>query len=130
MKAIIEVKQLGQTFKDARRTLAGNLRRGQEADYHLSYESARDLCGELTPARMDVLRTLRDMGAGSVKALAETAGRNYSNVHTDVARLIVLGLIERLDDGTVRVPFDEIDICVVRAPQALAAQEQISAVVA
>jgi len=130
MKAIIEVKQLGETFKDARRRLAENLRRRQEADYHLSYESARDLCAELTPARMDVLRTLREMGAGSVRALAEAAGRNYSNVHTDVARLIALGLIERLDDGTVRVPFDEIDIRVVQSPQALAAQEQITAVAA
>lgn len=130
MKAIIEVKQLGQTFKDARRRLAANLRDRQEADYRLSYESARDLCGELTPARMDVLRTLRDMGAGSVRALAEAAGRNYSNVHTDVARLIALGLIERLDDGTVRVPFDEIDIRVVRAPRPLAAREETPAVAA
>ena len=122
MKAIIEVRQLGQTFNDARRRLAGNLRRQQEADYHLSYESARHLCSELTPARMDVLRTLRATGATSVKALAAAAGRNYSNVHTDVDRLIFLGLVERRPDGAVCVPFDEIDIRVLDAqPQALAA---------
>jgi predicted transcriptional regulator len=36
-------------------------------------------------------------------ALAKVAGRNYSNVHTDVVRL--LGLVER-EDGMVFVPFD------------------------
>jgi predicted transcriptional regulator len=121
MKAIIEVRRIGQAFKDAKHRFAVNQRLQREADFHLSYESARDLCSEITPARMDVLRVLREIGATSVKGLAEAAGRNYSNVHTDVDRLISLGLIERLDDGTVRVPFDEIDIRVLHEPVALAA---------
>jgi predicted transcriptional regulator len=45
-----------------------------------------------------------------VYALAKMADRNYSNVHTDVARLLELGLIERSDDGMVSVPFDAIEI--------------------
>jgi predicted transcriptional regulator len=38
------------------------------------------------------------------------AERNYSNVHTDVVRLLELGLVERGEDGMVFVPFDAIEI--------------------
>jgi predicted transcriptional regulator len=50
--------------------------------------------------------------------LAKAAGRNYSNVHGDVTRLLDLGLIERAKDDSILVPFAEIDI---RLPLALAA---------
>ena len=50
--------------------------------------------------------------------LAKTAERNYSNVHTDVARLEELGLIERTEDGNVSVPFEAVEI---RFPLALVA---------
>jgi predicted transcriptional regulator len=39
-------------------------------------------------------------------ALAKVAGRNYSNVHTDVVRLLELGLVERGEPGMIFVPFD------------------------
>ncbi|MDP2833422.1 MAG: MarR family transcriptional regulator [Pseudomonadota bacterium] len=79
---------------------------------------ASTLFSLLTPARIDLLDTLRRAGPCSVYALAKTAGRNYSNVHADVVRLIDLGLVERLEDETVYVPFNEIDI---RLPLAQAA---------
>jgi predicted transcriptional regulator len=114
MKAIIELGQKGNIFAIARRQLAA----GEAPDYHLSFESARMLFAELTPARIDLIDTLRRAGPSSVYALAKVAARNYSNVHTDVARLLELGLIERREDETVFVPFDEIDI---RLPLATAA---------
>ena len=64
----------------------------------------------VTPARPDLLNTLRGMGPVSVYALAKAAGRNYSNVHADIARLVDLGLVERTDDDTVLVPFDTVEI--------------------
>jgi len=45
-----------------------------------------------------------------VYALAKAAARNYSNVHTDVARLEELGLIERDESEAVLVPFDRVEI--------------------
>ena len=65
---------------------------------------------ELTPARLDLLDTLRRTGPCSVYALAKAAERNYSNVHTDVSRLEELGLIERAEDGMVSVPFESVEI--------------------
>lgn len=50
------------------------------------------------------------MGPSSVYALAKTAERNYSNVHADISRLVELGLVERIDDETVTVPFDAVEI--------------------
>lgn len=109
MKAIIEVAPRGAAVRSARSQLAA-ARRGKSPDYRLSFESARMLFAELTPARLELLDTLRRTGPCSVYALAKTAQRNYSNVHADVAGLEVLGLIERAEEGTVWVPFDAVEI--------------------
>ena len=109
MKAIIELSRKGSIFRAVARQVAGS-RRGRAPDYRLGFESARALFAELTPARLDLLDTLRRTGACSVKALAKAAERNYSNVHTDVSRLEELGLIERSEDGAVSVPFDAVEI--------------------
>lgn len=117
MKAIIEVSSKGSIFNTARAQIA-EAKCGQAPDYCLSFESARMLFSELTPARLDLLNTLRGMGPTSVYALAKTAGRNYSNVHADIGRLVELGLVERMDDETVTVPFDAVEIRMVLAQAA------------
>jgi predicted transcriptional regulator len=111
MKAIIEVSKLGSAVRAAREQLAAS-RRGKSADFRLSFESAKSLFADLTPARVDLLDTLRGLGPCSVYALAKAAERNYSNVHTDIARLEVLGLIERTEDGSVWVPYESVQILV------------------
>jgi len=114
MKAIIEVSRRDSVFRTAAEQLAG-ARQGRSPHFRLSFESARSLFAELTPARLDLLDTLRRLGPCSVYALAKAAARNYSNVHTDVARLIELGLVERGDDGAVSVPFESVEIRVALA---------------
>lgn len=47
--------------------------RGRSPDYHLSFESARTLLAELTPARLDLINTAHALGASSVYALAKAA---------------------------------------------------------
>lgn len=111
MKAIVEVARRGAAIRSARQQLAGS-RRGRPPDFHLSFESARTLFSELTPARVDLLDALRRVGPCSVYALAKSAARNYSNVHSDMARLEELGLVERTEDGLVSVPFDSVEILV------------------
>jgi predicted transcriptional regulator len=111
MKAIIEVAAKGSLFRTAAKQVTA-ARKGRTPDYRLSFESARSLFAELTPARLDLLDTLRRIGPCSVYALAKTAQRNYSNVHTDVARLEELGLIERTTEGAVSVPYESVEILV------------------
>ena len=111
MKAIIEVSGKGSVFKAAAAQVSG-ARKGRVPDFHLSFESARSLFSELTPARLDLLDTLRRVGPCSVYALAKAAERNYSNVHTDVARMEELGLIERSENDEVLVPYESVEIVV------------------
>ncbi len=109
MKAIIELSPKGSIFGVVKQQFADS-HPEQPLDYHLGFESARTLFSELTPARLDLLDTLRRSGSSSMYALAKTADRNYSNVHADVSRLLELGLMERAEDGLVSVPFESIEI--------------------
>ncbi|MDN5870427.1 MAG: hypothetical protein L0H73_06870 [Nitrococcus sp.] len=110
MKAIIEIASNTDMHRHAmaaaRAHANGNTR---ATDYRLGFESAAQLFAELTTERMRTLKTLRREGAQSIYSLAKTLDRNYSNVHSDVQRLMALGLVERGDDG-VSVPFDELEI--------------------
>jgi predicted transcriptional regulator len=38
--------------------------------------------------------------------LAKRLGRDYKNVHTDVSKLIDLGLVERRPEGSIATAFD------------------------
>jgi predicted transcriptional regulator len=107
----------GSALRSARQQLAAS-RRGLKTDYRLSFESAKSLFTDLTPSRLELLDTLRRVGPCSVYALAKEAVRNYSNVHSDIARLELLGLVERDEAGAVLVPYDSVEI---RVPLAKAA---------
>lgn len=109
MKAIIEVAKAGSAVRSARRQVEAS-RRGRTPDFRLSFESSKSLFADLTPARVELLDTLRRVGPCSVYALAKSAERNYSNVHTDIARLEVLGLVERTEEGAVSVPYESVEI--------------------
>ena len=77
-------------------------------EHRLTFTSLPQLLKELSPARWVLLETLRAEGKLSVYALAQRLERNYKNVHTDVARLADLGLIEKTKDNKVYVPWDVI----------------------
>ena len=78
----------------------------QRAEVRLSFEDLPTLLTNLTPARWALLQALRRSGPLSISELARRLGRNYKNVHTDVSRLIELGLIVRRADQRVAVVWD------------------------
>jgi predicted transcriptional regulator len=55
-----------------------------------------------------LLRALRGRGPSSIRALAQTLGRDYRGVHADVAALVDAGLIERDDSGAISVPWSRV----------------------
>jgi predicted transcriptional regulator len=67
--------------------------------YVLSMGDLPSFVKTLTPARWALLENLRKVGSCSIYELARRLERNYKNVHTDVAQLIALGLVERGDSG-------------------------------
>ena len=96
-----------ERFADAwKRAEQGEL---TEREYHLNFEDLSMLLAILTPRRLEVLKTLRQKGPLSVRALAATVGRNYKNVHVDTRALEEAGLLERTASGTLQAPWDIID---------------------
>ena len=58
MKAIIEVARKGSAVRAARQQWVST-RQSRAPDYRLSFESAKSLFAEFTPARLDLPDTLR-----------------------------------------------------------------------
>ena len=126
LKTMVEVAIRGSAVRAARRQIV-QARAAGAPEYRRSVESAKSLFSDRTPARLELFDTLRRFGACGAYALANAAGRSYSNVRADGARLETLGWIERTDDGTVAAPFDAIEIFVPPAKIAWARMQRWSA---
>jgi len=74
----------------------------------LSFADLPLLAKTLTPARWKLLAKLKKAGSQSIFALAKLLGRDYKNVHTDVARLVELKLVEKAEDGRVSVSWQAV----------------------
>jgi len=74
----------------------------------LSFADLPLLTKTLTPARWELLKDLAKAGPATVYALARRLGRDYKNVHTDVARLLELNLLERDEESRVQVTWKAI----------------------
>jgi predicted transcriptional regulator len=74
----------------------------------LSFADLPLLAKNLTPARWDLLKALKKAGPLTIFALAKLLERDYKNVHTDVARLLDLQLLEKNQEGQVSVPWQAV----------------------
>jgi predicted transcriptional regulator len=72
----------------------------------LNFLDLPQLLKTLSPARLALLKRLREAGPVTIYELGRRLQRNYKNVHTDVTQLAGLGLIERRSDNLVTVPWD------------------------
>lgn len=122
MKAIIEVTNWktsqARALRAAKRADAG---KPQRTNYHLDFDSMEALFSDITPARMQVIEASKRLGALSIYALAKAMGRNYSNVHRDVRKLLELELLARDEDGKVYVPWKDVVLNVSLTGHTLAA---------
>ncbi len=77
--------------------------------YHaIGFEDMAQLLGVFTPQRWALIAALRSAGPLTIADLARRLGRDYKNVHTDVAALAQWWAVDRADDGRVSVPWSEI----------------------
>ncbi|MBV8032287.1 MAG: hypothetical protein JO035_12330 [Betaproteobacteria bacterium] len=72
----------------------------------LSLEDLPAFTKALTPARWALLKDLKEKGACSIYELAKRLGRDYKNVHTDVAALSRMDLVGKDARGRVGVTWD------------------------
>lgn len=102
--------ELASSFEARALDIARALDRGESvpAQTHLSFPDMETLLTVLTPKRFALLRTLRQTGPSSIRALAAATGRDYKAVHTDVSALIAVGLIERQAVDRIAVLWDSV----------------------
>jgi len=81
----------------------------EQAEFHLNFEDLAMLAAVLTPKRLELMKTLRQDGPLSVRALAGRLGRDYKNVHADVSALEAVDLIQRTEKKQLVAPWDVID---------------------
>ena len=81
-----------------------------EPYFGIGFESVAQMVAVLTPKRLELLSWLSLQGPLTVAALARGLGRDYKNVHGDVAALEDWSILAREQDGRVSVPWDEIDL--------------------
>ncbi len=73
-----------------------------------TFSSPAQLFSTITPKRWELIERLQATGPSSIRGLARALGRDVKRVHEDIVALIDWGLVERIENGQVQVPFDVI----------------------
>jgi predicted transcriptional regulator len=109
---LIEIRTTAQleketiaAFKNAEAGLPG-----EEPIHRLYFTDQNTQFSALSPKRWELLKFLRKHGPMSIKKLAAPLKRDYKNVFDDVKHLCKLDLIEKQEDETFVVPWDDITI--------------------
>lgn len=79
----------------------------------LTFGSYDDLVDNLTPLRLELVRAIREHGPESMRETARLVDRDISDVHRDLTRLEVLGLIDLEEHGRATQPvcrYDRIEM--------------------
>jgi len=106
-KAQINVGSLddmGKRFAGAwNKAVAGE----QVQETHVTFLNVQTMLDTLSPRRLEMLKHVRQHGASNVRELAQALGRDYKNVHQDVAVLESAGLLVR-NGRKLTAPWDEL----------------------
>lgn len=99
--AAVGLRQMGKRFVEAAKT-------GRSSGDVITFESPTALFRVLSPKRWELIEKLQALGPSSVRGLARELDRDVKRVHTDLVELIEYNLVERTEEGQVRVPYDVI----------------------
>lgn len=99
---------MGKRFSNAwNRADAGK----KVSETHITFLDVQTMLETLSPRRLELLKYVRQHGAENVKELALSLGRDYKNVHHDVAVLESAGLLLR-EGRKLSAPWDELSASV------------------
>ena len=98
---------MGKRFASAWKQAEAGEARMTTCQTRITFLDVQTMFETLSPRRLDLLRHVRQHGAGNVRVLAQTLGRDYKNVHQDVATLQSAGLLLR-DGRKLTAPWDEL----------------------
>lgn len=126
--SVLHVRVGSQVLADGLRDVARTMESAQagrrvEPRFSVGFPEAGQMLAVFTPKRWELITALRRSGPSTVRALAQRLGRDYKNVHGDVAALEQWLAVQRMPDGRVHVPWSEIvmDMKLPAAGEALAA---------
>ena len=85
---------------------------GEQVDEtHVTFLDVQTMLDTLTPKRLELLRHVHRHAVGNVRELAQALGRDYKNVHGDVAILETAGLLVR-EGGKLTAPWEQVQATV------------------
>lgn len=84
---------------------------------HITFLDIEAMVSTMSPRRLELLRYVRQNEVSNTRELAAAIGRDYKNVHQDVAALEAVGLLVR-DGRKLSAPWDEVQASVALAPAA------------
>lgn len=106
------LRDMGKRFAQAwNRAAAGE----PVEETHVTFLNLQTMLDTLSPRRLELLRHVRQHGAGNVRELANALGRDYKNVHQDVAVLEATGLLIR-EGRKLSAPWNELQANVSLLP--------------
>lgn len=73
-----------------------------------SFETPQALFSAISPKRWEMLSFLQGKPAMSIREIAKRLGRDVKNVHSDISKLLELGLLEKNQSEKIFSPFAEI----------------------
>lgn len=115
-KKIVTVGSLDEAaeafIQDVHRLDSGELSESRDVITFVSWPA---LMSVLTEKRLEILRHLRQHPTASIRALARELGRDFKNVHSDLATLAAAGLVSEIE-GEWRVEVDEIQATIRLTP--------------
>lgn len=87
----------------------------QVEESRVTFLDIQTMLDTLSPRRLELLRHVRQHGAASTRELSLALGRDYKNVHQDVAVLEATGLLIR-EGRRLSAPWDELQAHVSLLP--------------
>jgi predicted transcriptional regulator len=82
----------------------------REQGAFITFPTVELLWKVITPKRWELLRAMAGAGPLAIRELARRVGRDVKSVHGDVSSLLRAGVIERIEDGRIEFPYDEIRV--------------------
>ncbi|QFY44090.1 transcriptional regulator [Candidatus Methylospira mobilis] len=106
--ATIHIRKANDVLEAARSGFLSAWNTGEYTEEHFGFASPAALFRVLTPRRWDLIECLQKSGPLSGRALARALGRDIRRVHDDVKVVVQYGLVEKVDNGKLHVPFNEV----------------------
>jgi len=76
----------------------------------ISFESPALLFKTLAGKRWELLESMTGAGPLSIRETARRLGRDVKSVHRDIHSLLVVGILQKTENGLIEFPYDAVHV--------------------